>query len=1127
MNKIQRIFTMALFCCVAASSVFAQDITASLAGTVVDPSGAVVRNSKVTVFSVDTQREIRTVTTDNSGNFSVPGLDIGTYRVTVEATGFKKAVRENNKLNVNDKVSFTIPLELGDASQTVTVDAPSTQLQLASSELSDTVTGSQIREFALTTRNYQQLITLLPGVNPSNQDGLYVGNSLPSGQTNAIPFSINGTRNSASSFTVDGADNVDRGSNQTLLNTPSIDSIAEFKVARSTYSAELGRAAGGQVSVITKSGTSQIRGNVFEFVRNDGFAANNFLNNANRLNLGPDGTATVPQLRYNNFGWTLGGPLFIPKIYNTQKNKTFFFFSEEFRRVITYGSASGVVLPTDQEKQGIFPHQVCLSYSSFTTGTCNNFVTQIPLSQIAPTSSAYLKDVFSRIATPQSGNSLSALFRNVYNFEQELYKIDHHFSEKLNVSARFLRDQTPTTEPQGLFTGVPIPGVAVTSTNSPGHNWTVRATSTFSPTWLNEAGYAYSYGAIISDPTGFMNSNVSTDVRPKLPFPVTLNQIPGLAFSSGNNLTTFGQYRDYNKNYNVYDNMTKILGNHTVKVGFTFNAYEKHENAGSGNQGTFNFNATAVTGGAGAYEQSFANFLLGNVSTFTQSSLDVLADIKQKQYEMYAQDDWKIRKNLTLNIGLRYSKYFAPTDALNQVTTFDPSLYDPSKIPTFTAAGLLTTSSQLYLNGISIAAQNSPFGASVTSSANMNFAPRVGFAYDPFGKGRTSVRGGYGIFYDSGLVGTYEQNEFANPPYVNAVSISNVAIDNPGAGTAAVSTTPKALRAVGPDIKTPYTQQWNLGIQHQFTRNLMLDVSYSGTKGTHLLGIIDINQLPVGYAYTSGLLPAGTVLTSSAAENVLNIIRPYKGYNAINVVQTRFNSSYNSLQARGTYKLSGESTVGFAYTYAKNISDNGSDRSNAAQSSYNIALEKARAAFDRRQVFNINGVYMLPFFQKRNNIVGKALGGWQASVIFYAMTGLPFTPTTANLDPGAIGLLGSSASGGRPDMTCDPNTGASNTRFQYFNTGCFSPVAAGVIRQGNAGRYVINGPGFTKFDISLAKNITFREHYRFQLRGEATNAFNHSNPNGLGLSQTTPSTFGTITTYREPRIIQLAGKFYF
>src|SRR6185436_2494262 len=288
-----------------AASCLAQDTNGNIAGTVQDPSGAGVPGATVTITATERNAVVRVVKTDSEGNYSAPLIPEGIYSVTVESKGFKKSVQKDIKLTVADRLTVNVRMEVGDVAQEVTVVASPVVVELQTPEQSTTSNGSQIRELALITRNYQQLVALMPGVSMSNVDELYVGVTLPSGATGTIPFAINGARNSANSWTVDGADNVDRGSNLTLLNTPSIDSIAEFKVQRSGYSAETGRAGGGVVSVVTKSGTSKFHGNVYEFARNDAFAANNFLNNANRLNLGSDGTSRVAPLRYNNFGYTI------------------------------------------------------------------------------------------------------------------------------------------------------------------------------------------------------------------------------------------------------------------------------------------------------------------------------------------------------------------------------------------------------------------------------------------------------------------------------------------------------------------------------------------------------------------------------------------------------------------------------------------------------------------------------------------------------------------------------------------------------------------------------------------------------------------------------------------------------
>ncbi|MDP8982993.1 MAG: TonB-dependent receptor [Acidobacteriota bacterium] len=1124
---MSKLFLMAIIC---AGALVAQDITGSIAGTVRDASGAGVPGAKVTVTATEQNQVVRTATSDASGNYSAPLLAVGKYSVSVEAPGFKKSTQTDINLNVNDQLTVNVKLEVGDVQQEVTVQAAPIAVELQSAAQSTVINGTQIRELALVTRNYEQLVALMPGVSSAAVDQLYVGVSAPAGTAATIPYAINGARTAASSWTVDGADNVDRGSNLTLLNTPSVDSIAEFKVQRSGYSAEFGRAGGGMVSVVTKSGTSEFHGDIFEFARNNAFAANNFLNNANKLNLGSDGKARVPALHYNDFGGTLGGPVWIPGIYgkNRNKNQTFFFFSTEFRRVITYSSPTATV-PTAAEITGNFPHPICASY----TGSVCNQVTQ-QITKFDPVAAQYVKDIFSKVALPTGTNTLPSLFRNVYNFEQELVKIDHSFSQNHRVYLRYLRDDIPTIEPGGLFTGAAIPGVGTTATDAPAHNWAVHETSTFSPTLLNEVGFNYSYGAIISDPVGLLAATVSSDIKVPLPFPVTLNQVPNLSFTGGSSLATFGQYRDYNRNYNVFDNLTKIMGRHTLKFGFSYNHYQKTENAGGGNAGAFAFTAATSSlpaGGATLFEQAFANFLVGNAAGFSQTSIDVTPDMRAQQWEIYGQDDWRVRPNLTLNLGVRYSMFRQPFDANNQLTTFDPALYNPAQAAKLTAGGLLANTDGLsYLNGISINGKNSPYGSKVARENKGNAAPRVGLAWDPFSTGKTSIRAGYGVSYDATLFGIYEQNIFANPPFVNAVSIPNTLLSNPGGGTASVQNSPKALRGSAADWKTPYTQQWSFDIERQFTPSTLLTVAYVGTKGTHLLGIADINTVPANLAYTSGLLSPTTVVTS-ANTTLLNLLRPYQGYNSINVIEPWFNSNYNSLQISGQKRFHDDSIVAFSYTWSKNLTDNQTDRSSAAQNFYNRkGGEYGLATLDRRHIFTANFVYNLPFFRAQKGFVGKALGGWEISGVTYFNTGAPNTVTTlAGTDPAALGILGPSAASPRPDMVCDPNAGAPHTRFQWFNGKCFQnvDVASGVHLPGNAGRGVVRGPGFERVDLGLFKNLTFKERYRFQIRGEATNAFNHANPNGFGSLGLGSGLFNTITSYRDPRIIQLGGKFYF
>jgi len=1100
-----------------AATSFGQEVTGSIVGTVKDVTGAVVPGASVTVTSTEKNAVIRTTTTGSEGDYVASLLPVGHYSVAVEVAGFKKAVQTDIELHVNAKLTINFTLEVGNVSQQVTVEASPLQVELQSPTSAGLISGTQVRELALNNRNYEQLVSLMPGVTSSASDQIYIGTTNPAGQTNTVSFSINGNRNSTNNWTVDGADNVDRGSNLTLLTYPSVDAIAEFKVLRGLYSPEFGRAGGGQINVITKSGTSQFHGDAYEFFRNNVLNANSFFNNANGIKR--------PPVRYNDFGYTIGGPIYIPGHYNQNKDKTFFFFSEEFRRQIANSTVTATV-PTSAEKAGIFQTPVCTAFSGT---TCTQTGTTI--SNINPVAAAYIKDIWSNIPNPQDPTThlLFTPFRSVFNARQELIRIDQIFSPKLQIFGRYIHDSIPTVEPGGLFTASGLPGVSTTSTNSPGYSWVFRGTSTFSPTWLNEVGYAFSYGAIVSDPIGLDGTANSPDIKTTLPFPSTLARVPSVSYTSGaSTITSFGQYRDFNRNHNIYDNMTKVVGRHSLKFGFTYFHYNKTENAGGNNTGTYNFTFTGrpSTNTLTSFSQTWANFLLGNVNTFTQASLDLTPDIRTNQYEIYFQDEYRLRSNLTFTYGIRYSQFRQPIDNNGFLTNFDPALYSASSaVKIDPATGNIIPNSGTSLNGIIIAGKNSPFGSKVANESNKNFAPRIGLAWDPFGNGKTSIRAGYGIFYDSVLFGVYEQNIFANPPYVQSITLSNTQFANPAAGTQVVSASPLTIHGTPNPMSTPYAQNWSLDVQHQLTPTLLIDVGYFGNKGTHLLGYLDLNEVPPGVVYSSGLLPAGTAVTSANTPR-LNAIRPYQGYVAVNSLETWFNSNYNSLQVSVQKRFAEGSFINLAYTWSKGLTNNQTDRSTAPQNSYNITGgEYGPSQIDRTQVLTINYVYELPWLRSQQGLLGHVAGGWTISGITTYFTGLPLTVTTSGVDPGGLGLLGASAASARPDLVGDPNSGP-KTVAQYFNTSAFALVPAGVVRPGNEDRGVIRGPGVGRWDFSVFKNIKIREAMNVQFRAEMFNIFNHTNFDTVGTTFGS-TTFGRVTATRDPRNIQFGLKFSF
>lgn len=1173
------ILSLLTFLFAGAPSLHAQDITGTILGTVTDSRGGVVPNVKITITNADRKVLLRTLATDERGEFVAPLLPVGRYEVTAEAPGFKKVTQTGLVLNLNDKLAVNFTLEVGAVTESVSVQADVLRVDTQSATPAGVISGLQVRELALNGRNWEQLVTLVPGVSDGgNSDTLYVGAFAPQG-TNLVTFSMNGGRREQNNYMIDGADNVDRGSNLTLLSFPSVDSIAEFRVIRGQYDPEYGRAASGQVNVITRSGTSALHGGLYEFFRNDALNARPFASKYPVL------TSHIPYLRYHDFGGTIGGPVWIPKIYQ-QKDKTFFFFSEEARRNLTYVNANAEV-PTSAMIGGQFAHPVCVTFDA--SNNCTGTATSIPTTSFDPIAQAYLKDVYSKYPTPTAPPALdpfgfTSTLKNIFNFREEIIKIDHIVNHKLSFSGKILRDSIPTQEAAAIFTqGPPIQGIGTTSTNSPGWNYTVRATITLNPTFLIEPGYAYSYGAILSDPIGVMASKSSPDVASavKLPFTPTLARIPNLTFVGAapslglSGPGSFGPYRDYNRNHTAFANATKIMGAHTFKFGAVYYHYNKNENAGGNNAATFAFNANGVPAGTLNFEQSWANFLLGRVGTFSQSSLDLTADIMDNQFEYYAQDAWRVKSNLTLTYGIRHSFFRQPTDANGMLGQFDPAFYDPAKAPCVlgNAAGKqagnldtsLNASGQIVsacnpnfdpLNGYifahppaGVTGHQSPFGDKVGKEYNKGIAPRVGIAWDPWNNGRTSIRAGFGMFYDNGQeFGNAENDIFLGSGFNTNLSVTNTTTQNPTGGTRSFSAAAPQLQSRVPiNYKYPYTSQWSLDVQREVYRGWIFDLGYYGNSGIHLPGFIDINQParnaylacnattpctsgPNSISFTHTVSGAPATVVDTTNTNLLNAIRPFVGWNGGNAFEEIYTSNYHAMQAQVQRQFRGNSLINLAYTWSHCLTTYQADRSigSIMPVQGDLRSNYGPCVADRRNVVTANFVWDLPWLRSQQGAVGHVLGGWEVSGIQTFQTGLPATVASNQLiDPTGADCLGPSPCSFRANQIGNPNSNQPQGFEGWFNAAAFASPVAGQTTAPSEGPGAVRLPGYWRTDLSLFKNLKFTERFGGQFRFEAFNTFNHLNPICCASFTLGNTNFDKIRSARDPRILQLGFKLNF
>ncbi len=1164
-------------------TVISQEITGSIVGSVRDSSGASVPGASVVITDSIKNTIVRTTVTNDQGVYSAPNLAVGLYRITVEAENFKKSVKSDIKLDIGQRRTIDIGLEAGTIEETVTVEADAVAVDLQSATNGTIINGDQVRELSINNRNFTQLVTLAPGVSNDLSDQVYVGTVNPEGQANTVQISVNGARSSQNTFTVDGADVTDRGSNLTIQAYPSVDSIGEFRVLRSLYPAESGRSGGGQINVVTRSGGNKIHGSAYEFVRNEKFNANDyFTNQTASAGIDSNGKARRRPFRYNNFGWTLGGPVYFLRFGEVDPDssvfkkydRTFFFFSQEFRRDIRYPSLNSTV-PDANLKQGIFPVAICLQA---TGTTCNTVLPAgTPMSTLRPINSVaqqYINNIYNNLPLPTNAATYALNFptRNTAKFQQEILKLDHSFNDKWSMYYRFQNDKIPTEDANSLFSsGSGLPGVSNTETNSPGRTHTFQSTYVIGPKVIVEGRYTYGYGAILSTNAGLL-ARSNSPISIPLPYENQRDRVSTISGNGFSNLQGFGPYDNFSNKQNYSGSLTWVAGSHTMKFGAIYSLYRKNENALAGsNEGTFSafntpggtarINAPGVSGTINNNLQSWANFLLGTNVTFTQASFDYTADLRQKTIEGYAQDEWRVRRNLTVYFGVRYSFFGSPWDNNGRLTNFVPGLWDSAQAPLVTGAGnRVAATGKNFCNGIIVNSQNyttgpsnfnctpisSPWGKFIMDAPKTDFAPRVGLAWDPFGKGETSIRTGFGIYHDQVLNGTLLQQIGLNQPYQQTFTLSSTRLDQPlptGSGINVVAAATAAnVRGVQADWITPYSEQWSLDLQQQLTKNTIVTVGYYGSRGVHLIGAFEMNEIPAGTALntlcatgasttpTVACQTPGTAFFSTAASAILDQIRPYRGFRSLNLVQPKYNSNYHSLQVSGQHRFGGGSQANLAYTWAKNLTDNQTDRSTAPQNSYDIRSEYGRASLDRRHILTLNYVYELPFFDKQTDFVGKVLGGWQVSGIITSQTGLPLTVTTSSFDPAGLGFIPALIAGGRPNITCDPNQGGAGTQQQYFNTSCFTPnplTTSTTIPNtvGTSGRGVVFGPPTNRIDFTLVKNLRFGESTRLQLRGEAFNILNHTNFRSLS-TNVTSSTFGQVISVRDPRTLQFAAKFY-
>ena len=1101
------------FCLALTSQGWAQiSSTATINGTVRDQSGASVVGANVTITNEATGVTTKTVS-NADGSFVTPGLEVGSYKVTVTKEGFKTHVEEHIVLHPTVVTNVTVELALGQVSTEVTVTASAAQVQTSTPENSSDVTEQQVVTLPLNGRNYSSLSALMPGVTntapdtPGGQGGFLTSNIM----------SINGFGISGVQYFLDGIWDENTGNMTQTTIQPNPDTIQEVRVLENAFGVQYSLNGANVVILETKTGTNRFHGVLFDYLRNDALDARNFF------------SPTVPELKQNIFGYTLGGPVYIPGHYNTDKSKTFFFWSQQWTRQ-NVGSVELGADPTDAMLQGNFGS---LCPAGFTTsGLCSS--TASPNVQLInpATTQPFANNI---ITTPLNTNALALMnalrqpvndasngFLNFINLTPAIndtldneIRVDHNFSEKYRLMAEYLDESQTNANPYNTFLGSPY----TTNTNpvyTQNQLAQIRLTAALTPSMVNTTSLAMNNYVVSLSAKGTWLKSQVPGFSTALPYTggAGSDRLPEVDFAGGwpsiGQTYTLPIQHASDLEDTLSDDWSWLHGNHFIQAGANLVFGTKRQINFSASAGDWFFSGL-FTG------NPIADYLLGDAASFTQTSNEPRYYLHYPLFSPYVQDRWKVNRKLTVTGGLRIE--FEPAPNLQHAfgSFFDSKDYVAADAPIVNTNGTITpTANYNPLNGVIINGINGT-PLNFTKAHQWYFSPSVGFAYDVFGDGKTALRGGWQMttqnaFYEAGGNGAPS----GNIPFVESLTLITPPFPNP---IGAAATPPSAPSFSGEDVNTyrsPNYQNFSLSLEHQFRNAWLVSIAGVGTVGRHLFSTWNINQaLPDAPYQFNPIINTGTVFSG--------VYSPYQGYAGISNVEFNDNSSWNALEIHVRHPVGRDVFLNVAYTWQHGLGDASVAGSTGAvgqgqsspQNIYDPGDSYGTESFNVAQVLSPSIIWGLPWMKESHGIEKLALSGWQFADITDIQSGFALTPGLSVSNPGLQGY---------PDRISGSSLKGPKTVNEWFNTSAFTQAPYGYF--GDAAPGSITGPACIVFDMALYKDFVIKENVKFQLRMEGFNIFNHTNFSGVSTSLGTGN-FGQVTSALSPRVFEFALRFQY